>query len=1016
MSDFDELLKQIHKSLETSSPDSIPEDVDVSAPAPEEEFVPFRNMTVAPDLPSPEVVEDKTVENSSAAAVKAPVSESSAIEGEEKAEAKPIKSMFRRNNTGAGSESDGFSAINSFADRFSAKSNESKDSAFDSFLKKEANAEKEAEPVITVNNAVFEEEDDVKPVTGAESFNTKAIDKDSIMDSIEKALDIPDDEGDEPVKVAEKSEILAQLATADEEGGLGDDAIRNVEAAVAANIKALKKDKEEKENSQSGEKTRKSLSEIFSAEAVRRFRLRWDHLDPALNRLDGVEYKGIRDSLQVKEAVSKESRKTFIRMCAVALLALVMFIMSIVATASASKNGAFTVFGGSNVTYSIVNLIFLLAGAGIMFPELRAGVYSALRLKPRATTVLVCIYLSSLLQCFGSLFTKQSIEADYHMLTAAVLMVSVPVLLAKVKYYENTAGIVGFLSKPALKGVLRKVESPAVLSEMLRSDASEKTVSYPAQTRFVENVPSGASDAAAATEIRGRLYAIFAILSVVIGIIGAIAAKNFMFGISAMTAAVIFSFPVTSLVSGAFFSIKENRKNIEKDAAILSAEDAKKAVASENIVVNDDELFTGTIIASITKKVSESQAEYLASILAASAGGVLARTFKDTIEEKQAGFPPVDEFVCENRLGVSGWISNCKLLLGNKQFMETHTISIPFDYIESALDSSTEKLYLSVNGDFACCFAIRYSPVKEVVGNLRELVKQGTNLIIIASDPNLSDDVIEKMLSFPADSVRVMSASTIPGFASERGEVTQGESSGFIFAPGFAGFSEAVGSALRFVSFSKFSVIVSTAVAIFGLILAGVFAVTGAAAVLAPWFVLILQGIFIAAGILMPDALPGTGTKTDEKIRPVKLNRFGKGLPHVTYVENKAPETQVREPEKQETEKVVQAPVYVAVNEEPDPGEETVTPAIAVAEEQEQLTEEERKKRELQEIIDFLDRHPAPHTPRPKQQTGLEKLASGLKSTAGSVKKNAISLKDRISEKAEAATSEHNGFDDYGDQ
>lgn len=958
MSDYENLRNKIKESLAKQN-DEIPEGIDLTVdenpaelPQPEEvsDFAPEKEAEVKEAAPAPEkediiaeIPEIKEDAPDASGSEDSPlekidwsaVSESADDIIPENAGRKR-HSMFRKSKDYIESpegETDAVE-ITTFADRYKHKKGGNDDSAFGRYSserKSKFSAAVTPEPTAreaAVLDFIINDTDSKKEAEAAGDSETKEFTDPGRRQAIEEILqksigtELSDntsgeneaDDGEE-VKVADKNDILLQLATADS-GELCPEQIAEIDREVADNMSNLRRSIQENEGEAEQTEEKKRFSNPFTEENLKNWRLRYGHLDAGLNRSACPECKDPKDIHNVKQVLSHERKILLVRTAAMALLAVATGIMNTVATVSASNcGGQFGVFGGSKLIYGVVMLVMLLLGAAVMLPELRSGVYALLKLKPKTATMLTCTYIACLVQTVWSMFSSHNAEYEYHILTAAVLAISIPVLIGKDYYFESYGMLLSQCEAGGNCGVLRDVENPATVSEMLRDDASSgKSIRYPGQARFISRMTEKCSDASSSSEIRGRVDAIFGIISVIIGILGAIGGHSLIFGVTALTAALCISTPIACIIAGGK-KIRDINRYAGSGTHIASLGDAKKAVSSENMVVNDDDIFTAEIEDQIIiSSVSVPQAELIAAMLAEKAGGVLAKIFYAQIETNRDKFVPITEFNCENRLGVSGWLSDCKILLGNRTFMENHSIQIPeAAFIDKHISKELYKLFLSINGSFVCCFALYYSPVESVKKDLQNLVRQGTNLIILATDPNLTDDAIEKMLSFPADSVRVLSASKLEDFCETRKAAVQEAEAGFMFRPGFNGFSSAVGQAVKLNESGRLLNAITVCSASVGIILTLIFAIVGSKEGLSAWFTVLMQILSCALAFILPSKLSIASVR-NEKIRPVKVNRQ---VPHAvggtadTEAGASEDEVQNNQPEPEP------APVLITKNEMP---------------------------------------------------------------------------------------------------
>jgi cation transport ATPase len=105
---------------------------------------------------------------------------------------------------------------------------------------------------------------------------------------------------------------------------------------------------------------------------------------------------------------------------------------------------------------------------------------------------------------------------------------------------------------------------------------------------------------------------------------------------------------------------------------------------------------------------------YTASLLIAS-GGPLGNLFNRVIVGEKSLLPPVDTLAYEDKLGLSAWIFNRRILVGNGDLLRNHNVEIPdMALIERHLCEGRYPLYLSVDGKAAAVFIVSYDVNKNI--------------------------------------------------------------------------------------------------------------------------------------------------------------------------------------------------------------------------------------------------------------------------------------------------------------
>ena len=143
----------------------------------------------------------------------------------------------------------------------------------------------------------------------------------------------------------------------------------------------------------------------------------------------------------------------------------------------------------------------------------------------------------------------------------------------------------------------------------------------------------------------------------------------------------------------------------------------------------------------------------------------LRHVFDDVIIGQQSILPDVENVTYEDRLGTSAWIYKRKVLVGTRDLLLHHGISVPKESFEQKYTIKGRKaLYLAVGGQISAMFIVSYSADPDLKKELGKLEKSGVTVIVKSCDPYINEQSIAKMFSLPEGFVRVMNYSAARTF------------------------------------------------------------------------------------------------------------------------------------------------------------------------------------------------------------------------------------------------------------
>ena len=611
------------------------------------------------------------------------------------------------------------------------------------------------------------------------------------------------------------------------------------------------------QNSTSDEKFSGETESVSLPAFLQKIADRFAGLDTSFTPVPGEEYVDFNDRKEVFTRLLQERKNVIMRLLTIGTIGLILLIIDIAAGASAAANanGFFSVFGGNYTVFVTVNLALLIAAGVFMFRELKNGLFSLLKVHPKADTSLLLLMVCAFIQNICAYFTQLKLEENFRLMAPAAILLCVPYLLAKLFYYDNARQCFKAAAAKSDKSYLRRVSDEELVSGLLRDrENTARNVVYSGRTRFIDRFLERSAESAIAGMPSSRVVLIASALSLVVGIIAAAVKQDPVYGITALTACLAFSFPVSCLAATGLSISAENKKLSVKSSFVQSLSDARDFAAVDNIVINTGDVFSAEITNCLTAKgVSDKQAQFCAAVLTSGFGGPLNAALMEKVSALEDKFPAAENLVYEEKLGLSAWVSNCKVLLGSHALLVNHNVQVPDEKAVTAFLGEDEKpVYLALEGKFAAVFGVKYSCLSEAAVNLRELVKNGANVLLVSYDANLGESYAEELLGMPECSVNVVSAAAAEKLGASMRAVTDSEEAGIVFTDSFESLCRCACAALRLDRAKKISKIVCEAGAFVGFALAAVLALTGAFASISPLLAVVVQSIWIALCVAAP--------------------------------------------------------------------------------------------------------------------------------------------------------------------
>ncbi len=259
---------------------------------------------------------------------------------------------------------------------------------------------------------------------------------------------------------------------------------------------------------------------------------------------------------------------------------------------------------------------------------------------------------------------------------------------------------------------------------------------------------------------------IITLISLIISIISGVAAALYFDGVyyGFYAAAAVQCF--TSLPSLFFikdFPLYSAAKKLNKNGGMIAGQAGASHIEMANaLMINSADIFPfGTVTLHQMKILSENDLDKTilrAASLTECLNSPLAPIFKKIAGESNiSSLPDSDTIKYEEKMGISGWVDDQLLFIGNRTLMQAHGIDVPDIEIDrKILRTGYFPVYVASADKVCALLVVQYSVDPEVVHELRRLTKIGVTLLVNNTDPNITDQMICDYLGLYEDSVMIM--------------------------------------------------------------------------------------------------------------------------------------------------------------------------------------------------------------------------------------------------------------------
>ncbi len=277
---------------------------------------------------------------------------------------------------------------------------------------------------------------------------------------------------------------------------------------------------------------------------------------------------------------------------------------------------------------------------------------------------------------------------------------------------------------------------------------------------------------------------------------------TWIFAVSLLCGMLVTSAPMMLLLALCTMLFAADRNAREQGAAIADyraveqygnmhavAFDAMELFPENSVLLHGIKTFSGTRI---------DEAILDAASVSIRAGGPLSHLFRRMIINKVDMLHEVDTLVYEQDMGLSGWISGRRILIGNRRLLDNHGIDIPSkDYEERYTKNGRQLVYLSIAGELSAMFVVSYTADPEVRRVLKTLTERRITLLIRTCDQNITEALITSVFNLNGFYVELLNAPAGRSFETLVAGTTESEPAEIVAADGALGMLSALAQCRR---------------------------------------------------------------------------------------------------------------------------------------------------------------------------------------------------------------------------
>lgn len=513
--------------------------------------------------------------------------------------------------------------------------------------------------------------------------------------------------------------------------------------------------------------------------------------------------------------------------------------------------------------FLFTNTILGLIALGVSYTVMTAGIKNMINRKPDCDSIAAIGIFVTVITGIINLFEPESVrDGYYHVYISAAIMGLVFNTLGKMMIVQRTEKNFRYVAGEFDRYAVKRVSDENAANFAKGTEADPAVMTAMEKTEFVSDFVKHSYSPDISDEFARKVSPIILIAGAVVALLSFIFDKNASAAVDKIFVALAAFSGVVTMCSSVSLMLAVNvpmnrgaNKFLQYSSVMLGYSAVDEYADANSMLVEAEQLFPKDSVDLVNLKLlsanSLEECILMAASLTCQAGSVLKNAFYRILKGKTEMLYPVESYIYEDGLGLSGWIDNKRVLLGTRKLMENHSIDgIPPLTKEQEYGGDNTVLYLSVSGVVSTMFVVRIQPSISVTKWLQELESEGIVAVIRSVDGFISEEFISDLFGLESGSVKLLPFRFHNEYEKET-EYTDKVSSSMLCSGHFTSFAMLMVGAKRIKSAAYFGVAIQMGAIVLAAVISLASMLLGTFSQITPSVVIAYNLMFTAVSLLV---------------------------------------------------------------------------------------------------------------------------------------------------------------------
>ena len=456
---------------------------------------------------------------------------------------------------------------------------------------------------------------------------------------------------------------------------------------------------------------------------------------------DFFEYRSPEDERKVYTEILSTRGKLVLRIVLLAIFGGASLVLALLQEFSSQMLPAVLQKTEQPLLYLVIQFVLQICCLLSCCSMVGEGLIAAFKLRATRDSLPALAALTGLIQTVVCFFEIDLINnTAVHLYTPVIAGTLLCGCAAKLMMVNRMALNFRVVSSPYEKYTTVLIDDENAALELTRGSLSDiPTVAVQRRTEFVTDFIAYSTDEDVSDSCAKYLTPVGVGFALLLGIVSGIMTGNLCIAFTTAAAVMCVFAPFSFLFMVQLPMSRVAKKYSRDGGVVLSPSESDDFSYTNAAVVTAHDLFPGNSVKLFGIKTFAGQRIDEALMDAASvireSGSVLTNVFAQIIAGDETLLRPVDSLVYEDGMGISAWVANKRVLIGSRELMINHGISVPSrDYEERYLNEGHDLIYLSTSGELTAVFLVKFFAAPEVKYALGRLSDNGISLTIKSVD------------------------------------------------------------------------------------------------------------------------------------------------------------------------------------------------------------------------------------------------------------------------------------------